>query len=74
MTARLVTVERIARAIRIVADMMLKHKRPGLIVTIRRLEAERDRLRNETDPLEYAKQIISKVHNNVHNMGQIASS
>jgi len=74
MTARLVTVERIDRAIRIVADMMLKHKRPGLIVTIRRLEAERDRLRNETDPLEYAKEILSMVHNNVHNMTGVATS
>jgi hypothetical protein len=53
-----VTVERIERAIHIVADMMVKHDRPGLMATIRRLEAERDRLRNETDPMEYAKQIL----------------
>jgi hypothetical protein len=62
------TVERLDRAIRTVADVMVKHNRPGLILTIRRLEAERDRLRNETDPIEYAKQIIAKVHNNVHNI------
>ncbi len=55
-----VTVDRIERDIHIVADVMVKHKRRGLIDTIRILEAERDRLRNETDPLEYAKQILSK--------------
>jgi hypothetical protein len=53
-----VTVERLERAIHIVADMIMKHDRPRLITTIRRLEAERDRLRNETDPMEYAKQIL----------------
>jgi hypothetical protein len=63
-----VTVERLERAIRIVADMMVKHNRPGLIVTIRRLEAERDRLRNETEPIAYAKQILWQVHNKVHNV------
>jgi hypothetical protein len=55
-----VTVERIERAIRTVADMMVKHGRPRLMDTIKRLEAERDRLRNETDPIEYAKQILRR--------------
>jgi hypothetical protein len=55
-----VTMARIERAIHIVADMMVKHNRPRLIVHIRRLEAELDRLRNETDPMAYAKQILSK--------------
>jgi hypothetical protein len=62
-----VTIERLERAIHIVADVMVKHRRPGLIATIRRLEAERDRLRSETDPMEYAKELLSKLHNNVHN-------
>jgi hypothetical protein len=74
LSARPVTVERIERAIRIVADMMLKHERRGLIDTIRRLEDERDRLRNETDPLEYARQIILNVHNNMHNMERSETS
>ena len=69
-----ITIERLERAIRIVADMMVKHNRPGLIVTIRRLEAERDRLRNETDPIAYAKQILSQVHNKVHNAGRVENS
>jgi hypothetical protein len=55
-----ITIERIERATRIVADMMVKHDRPRLMATIRRLEAERDRLRNETDPIEYAKQILQR--------------
>ena len=55
-----VTLERLERAIRIVADMMVKHNRPGLIEHIKRLEAERDRLRKEADPMAYAKQILSK--------------
>jgi hypothetical protein len=55
---RAVTIERIERAIRIVADIMVKHDRRRLMDTIKRLEAERDRLRNETDPIEYAKQIL----------------
>jgi hypothetical protein len=53
-----ITIERIERAIHIVAEMMVKHDRPRLMATILRLEAERDRLRNETDPIEYAKQIL----------------
>ena len=53
---------------------MVRHDRPGLIVTIRRLESELDRLRNETEPMEYARKILSKVHNNVHNMDQIGTS
>jgi hypothetical protein len=55
-----VTIERVERAIRTVADMMVKHRRPQLMDTIKRLEAERDRLRNETDPIEYAKQILRR--------------
>ena len=39
-----VTVERLERAIHIVAEMMVKHDMPQLILTIRFLEAERDRL------------------------------
>ena len=63
-----VTVERLERAIQTVAEVMLKHNRPRLKETIQILEAERDRLRAETDPMEYARNILSKVHNNVHNM------
>jgi hypothetical protein len=56
-----VTPERIERAIHTVADAMVKHNRPGLIDTIKRLEDDLKRLRSEADPIEYAKQILSKV-------------
>jgi hypothetical protein len=55
-----ITIERIESAIETVADMMVRHNRRGLSVTIQRLESERDRLRNETDPIEYAKQILAR--------------
>jgi hypothetical protein len=43
-----VTIERLDRARRIVADMMVRHDMPELIVTIRHLEAEQDKLRQQT--------------------------
>jgi FtsZ-binding cell division protein ZapB len=52
--------ERIDRAIDTVAQMMVKHDMPDLIVTIRRLEAERDSLRQETRAMDYAKEILRK--------------
>jgi hypothetical protein len=60
MNTAAVTIERLESAITIVADMMVKHNRPSLGVTLKRLEAERDRLRNEADPIEYAKQILAR--------------
>lgn len=53
-------VERIDRAIDTVAEMMVKHDMQHLIATIRHLEAERDRLRQETGAMDYAKEIIRK--------------
>jgi hypothetical protein len=53
-----VTAERIDRAIDTVARMMVQHDMPQLIVTIRHLEAERDKLRQETVALDYAKEIL----------------
>jgi uncharacterized protein (UPF0335 family) len=55
-----VTIERLDRAIDIVAKMMVKHQRPGLIDAIERLEVERDLLRSEIDPMEYARQILTR--------------
>jgi hypothetical protein len=55
-----ITVERLENAIQVVADVMVKHDRRGLKVTLERLEAERDRLRHEVDPIEYAKQILAR--------------
>jgi hypothetical protein len=52
--------ERIDRAISLVAQAMLRHGMGQLIVTIRCLEAERDRLLSETDSMEYARRILLK--------------
>jgi hypothetical protein len=54
-----ITVERIERAIHIVADMMVRH---GLSLgpTIRFLEAERDKLQRETTDMDYARQILAR--------------
>jgi hypothetical protein len=55
-----VTTERIDRAIKTVAEAMVEHNLPGLLVYIRRLEAERDRLLQEVDAIDYASQILRK--------------
>jgi hypothetical protein len=52
--------KRINRAIHTVADMMVKHQMPQLIVTIRYLEAELDKLRQETAAMDYAKEILTR--------------
>jgi cell division protein FtsL len=68
-----VTLERLERAIQIVAEVMVRHDRRGLIDTIHRLEDERERLRNETDPIAYAKGLWQE-HNRVHNMTRSESA
>jgi hypothetical protein len=40
--------------------MMVMHDMPHLIVTIRRLEAERDKLRQETAAMDYAREILRR--------------
>jgi hypothetical protein len=54
-----VMVDRIEHAIHIVADVMVKHD-IDLMPTIRRLEAERDKLRQKTVGMDYAKEILRK--------------
>jgi hypothetical protein len=54
-----VTVERLERAIGTVARMMVKHDMP-LGPTIRFLEAERDKLRQQTADMDYAMEILRK--------------
>lgn len=60
-----VTVERIERNIRTVARMMVKHNMPELIVTIRFLEAERDKLRQQTAAMDYAKELLAQKGRNI---------
>lgn len=55
-----VTVERVDRAIGLVAQAMLDHDMGHLMVTLQRLEAERNRLLNEIDSMEYARRILRK--------------
>jgi hypothetical protein len=52
-----VTVERLERAIGTVARMMVKHNMP-LGPTVRFLEAERDKLQQETSDMRYAMEIL----------------
>lgn len=54
-----VTAERIERAICTVADAMVTHD-IDLMPTIRRLESERDKLRQKTVAMDYAKEIVAK--------------
>jgi len=53
-------VSRIQRARETVARAMVKHDMPHLIVTIRFLEAEQDKLRQQTAAMDYAKEILAK--------------
>lgn len=64
---RAVTIERIDRAIDTVARMMVEHDMPDLIVTVRRLEAERDKLREATAAMDYAKEILRNGRNKGRN-------
>jgi hypothetical protein len=38
---------------------MVQHDLPQLLPTLRRLEAERDRLMEEGDPLGYARKVLA---------------
>jgi hypothetical protein len=55
-----VTIERLERAIAVTARCMAQHNLPQLLPTLKRLEAERDRLLQEGDPIEYAKRVLGK--------------
>lgn len=55
-----VTVERLQRAILIVARGMQFHKMPEAIPIIRRLEAEIVKLEAEGDALDYARRILER--------------
>jgi hypothetical protein len=52
-----VTLERLESAIDITIEAMTQHSLPQLLPTLKRLEAERDKLVSEGDPLEYAKRL-----------------
>jgi hypothetical protein len=64
-----VTIERLERAIHIVADMMVKHDM-DLMPNIRQLEAERDKLRQKTAHMDYAKEILKNGRNKGSNVAE----
>ncbi len=58
-----ITVERIDRAIETVARVIVMHDMPELMATIRHLEAERDRIQQETSAIDYAREILRRGRN-----------
>ena len=57
---RPITVERLEAAIVVTADVMARHNLPQLLPTLKRLEAEYDRLVAQGDPIEYAKRVLGQ--------------
>ena len=55
---RLGQIGRLERPITMTAYVMAHHNLPQLLPTLKRLEAERDRLLQEGDPIEYAKRVL----------------
>ena len=55
-----VTLELLERAITITAEAMARHNLPQLLPTLKRLEAERDTILMNGDPIEYAKRRSAK--------------
>jgi hypothetical protein len=60
MTSTAVTIERLERAITMTAAVMAHHNFPQLLPTLKRLEAERDNLLRNGDPIEYAKRVLER--------------
>jgi hypothetical protein len=59
MTDDTVTVERLACAIRTTARCMVQHDLPRLLPTLKRLEAERERLIKDGDAITYARSLLA---------------
>jgi hypothetical protein len=62
MTAAAITIERLECAIDITIDAMELHSLRELLPMLKRLEAERDKLMSEGDPLEYARRLRTQRH------------
>jgi hypothetical protein len=54
-----VTIERLEQAIQLTARCMVNHQLPQILPTLKRLEAERDRLLREGNALEYARRVLA---------------
>jgi hypothetical protein len=55
---RLGQIGRLERPITMTAYVMAHHNLPQLLPTLKRLEAERDNLLRNGDPIEYAKRVL----------------
>jgi hypothetical protein len=60
MAREAVTVERIERSITMTAYAMQRHNLPQLLPTLKRLEAEREKLHSDGDPIEYARRLLER--------------
>jgi hypothetical protein len=52
--------ERLDNAIAVTAYVMQRHGLPQLLPTLKRLEAELEKLRTDGDPIEYAKGVLER--------------
>jgi len=57
----MVTLERLNRAIEVTARFMVEYNLPQIMPTLKRLEAERDKLLAQGDAIEYAKRVLEKL-------------
>jgi hypothetical protein len=55
-----ITIERLDNAIVITAYCMQRHNLRQLFPTLKRLEAAREKLRADGDPIEYAKRVLER--------------
>jgi hypothetical protein len=62
-SASVITLERVERAIQTTAGAMSLHPdlAAQIVPTLKRLEAERNRLLQEGDPLDYAKKVLERI-------------
>jgi hypothetical protein len=65
MSLAAVTIARLDNAITLTAYVMQRHNLPQLLPTLKRLENERDQLRRDGDPIEYAKRVLERSTNAV---------
>jgi hypothetical protein len=73
MSLAAVTIARLENAITLTAYVMQRHDLPQLLPTLKRLENERDQLRRDGDPIEYAKRVLERSTNAVQQKRRLAA-
>jgi hypothetical protein len=73
MSLAAVTIARLDNAITLTAYVMQRHNLPQLLPTLKRLENERDQLRRDGDPIEYAKRVLERSTNAVPQKRRLAA-